>query len=198
MTENRALLDLCDKLLVLQEGRVIDFGPSQEIRARQSSGWQRFVGSRSLDTEENLESWIRSHFLREGDEVNRRNACMVAAELLAFSCQNVAPLSHQTINFEFKHFEGHCLIKMIDRDIPVSSGVLQRAENDALADDGSTRLSPLAAVYKTCSKVEATVELDQRVLLVQLDTYDPRKSGGKPPSGVKVAKNGTDSHAASK
>jgi ABC-type multidrug transport system ATPase subunit len=184
VTENRALLDICDKLLVLQEGRVIDFGPADEIRARQSSGWQRFVGSRNLEAEENLESWVRSHFKRDGDEVNRRNVCMVAAELLAFSCQNVAAFSQQSICFEFKHFEGHCVIKMIDRDIPVSSGVLQRAHTEAEETDGKSRLSPLAAVFKLCSKVEATVERDQRVLEAQLQTYDPRKSGGKPPKGV--------------
>ena len=184
VTENRALLDICDKLLILQEGRVIDFGPALEIRARQSSGWQRFVGARSLETEENLEAWIRSHFRRDGDEINRRKACIVCAELLAFSCQNVAPLSHQSVCFEFKHFEGHCEIKLMDRDIPVSSGVLQRAEEEARQNDGKTRLSPLAKVFETCSKVHATVEQDQRVVEAHLDTYDPRKSGGKPPADV--------------
>lgn len=184
VTENRALLDVCDKLLMLQEGRVVDFGPAQEIRDRQSSGWQRFVGSRSLETEENLETWVRSHFRRDGDEINRRNACVVAAELLAFSCQNVEPLSHQSINIEFKHFEGHCLIKLVDRDLPVSSGVLTRAENEAADTDGTVRLSPLAAVFKLCASVDATVEQDQRVILAKLDTYDPRKTGGKPPADI--------------
>ncbi len=184
VTENRAMLDVCDKLLMLQEGRVIDFGPAQEIRARQSSGWQRFVGARSLETEENLETWVRSHFKRDGDEINRRNACVVAAELLAFSCQNVEPLSHQSVSFEFKHFEGHCLMRLIDRDLPVSSGVLTRAENEAEETDGQGRLSPLAAVFNLCSQVDATVEQDQRVVLGRLDTYDPRKTGDKPPADL--------------
>lgn len=182
--EIRAMLDFCDKLLMLQKGRVIDFGPAHEIRARQSSGWQRFVGARSLETEENLETWVRSHFKRDGDEVNRRNACVVAAELLAFSCQNVEPLSHQSVSFEFKHFEGHCLMKLIDRDLPVSSGVLTRAETEAEEIDGQGRLSPLAAVFKLCSQVDATVEQDQCVILGRLDTYDPRKTGGRPPADV--------------
>jgi ABC-type multidrug transport system ATPase subunit len=184
VTENRAMLDVCDKLLMLHEGRVIDFGPAQEIRERQSSGWHRFVGARSLETEENLETWVRSHFRRDGDEINRRNACMIAAELLAFSCQNVEPLSHQSVSFEFKHFEGHCLIKLKDRDLPISSGVLTLAENEAADADGSIRLSPLAMVFNMCSQVEATIEQDQRVVLAKLETYDPRKSGGRPPAYI--------------
>lgn len=184
VTENRALLELCDKLLILQDGRVVDYGPAQEIRSRQSSGWQRFVGARNLETEENLEAWVRSHFRRDGDEINRRNACVVAAELLAFSCLNAEPLNHQSINIEFKHFEGHCLIRLIDRDLPVSSGVLKRAEVEAADAESTSRLSPLAAVFKMCSQVDATVEQDQRVILAKLDTYDPRKTGGKPPEEV--------------
>ncbi len=184
VTENRAMLDICDKLMMLHDGRVVDFGPAHEIKARQSSGWQRFVGARSLETEENLEAWVRSHFKRDGDEINRRNACVVAAELLAFSCQNVEPLSHQSISLEFKHFEGHCLIKLIDRDLPVSSGVLSRAETEAAEVGGAGRLSPLAAVFKLCATVDATVEQDHRVILAKLDTYDPRKTGGKPPANV--------------
>lgn len=184
VTENRAMLDVCDKLLMLQEGRVIDFGPAQEIRARQSSGWHRFVGARNLETEENLETWVRSHFRRDGDEINRRNACVVAAELLAFSCQSVEPFSHQSISLEFKHFEGHCLIRLIDRDLPVSSGVLERARSEAAETDGTGRLSPLAAVFNLCADIDATVEQDQRVIVAKLETYDPRKSGGKPPTNV--------------
>ncbi|MEM9850441.1 MAG: ATP-binding cassette domain-containing protein [Pseudomonadota bacterium] len=182
-SENRAILDTCDKLLVLQDGRVVDFGPAEEIRARQSSGWLRFVGARALDTEENLETWVRSHFRRDGDEVNRRKACVVAAELLAFSCASAPPLTRQTLSFEFKHFEGHCLIKLTDRDAPVSTATLGRAREELAGFDDRGRMSPLATVMSLCPDVEATVENDMRVLIARLDTYDPRKTGGKPPPG---------------
>ena len=181
-TENRALLELCDKLLVLSDGRVVDIGPAEEIRARQSSGWFRFVGARALETEENLETWVRSHFRRDGDELNRRKACVIAAELLAYSCATAPPLTRQTLNVEFKHFEGHCLIRLIDRDLPVSSGVLERARTEATATEARGRLSPLATVLQIAADVEATVENDMRVITAKLVTYDPRKSGGKPPT----------------
>lgn len=188
VTENRALLEQCDKLLMLQGGRMVDFGAAQEIRERQSSGWARFVGSRELDTEENLDSWIRSHFRRDGDEANRRNACSVAAELLAFSCQSAGANSSQSLTFEFKHFEGFCMIKMTDQDVPVSTGQLQRAREEADAKETNWRVSPLAAVMRACVSVEASVEMDRRVLLAKLETYDPRKSETE--AGNNAAKNG--------
>lgn len=181
-TENRALLEMCDKLLVLSDGRVVDMGPAEEIRARQSSGWFRFVGARALDTEENLEAWVRSHFRRDGDELNRRRACVIAAELLAFSCASAPPMTRQTLHVEFKHYEGHCLIRLIDQDVAVSSGVLERARAEAAANPGSPRLSPLARVIDMAADIETTVEQDKRVITARLDTYDPRKTGGKPPA----------------
>lgn len=176
ITENRLLLEQCDKLLMLQGGRMVDFGAAQEIRERQSSGWARFVGARALETEENLESWIRSHFRRDGDDANRRNACSVAAELLAFSCQSTTMGIGQSVTFEFKHFEGYCLIKMTDLDVPVSTGQLQRAQEEAEATGTNWRISPLAAVMRACVSVDASIEMDHRTILAKLETYDPRKN----------------------
>lgn len=191
VTASRALLELCDRLIVLSEGRLVDIGPASEIRARQSAGWFRFVGARALETEETLETWIRSHFRRDGDEINRRNACLLAAELLAFSCTTAPPLSRQTLYFEFKHFEGHCIIRLIDQDPALSSATLARARAEAEAartaeGEGRPRprLSPLATVLTLAEEVSATVENGHRVITARLATYDPRKTGGKPPEGA--------------
>lgn len=189
ITGNRALLDLCDRLLVLSEGRVVDDGPAAEIRARTAAGWLRFVGARSLETEETLETWVRSHFRRDGDEANRRRACMVAAELLALSCAGVAPLSRQTFALEFKHFEGHCLLRMRDDDIPVSSAALERAraEVDRIGTGGQRARTPLATLMQLCESIEPTTEQDKRVLTARIATYDPRKTGGKPPATPEIS-----------
>ena len=106
-TENRAIWERCDRLIILQDGRIVDYGEAAPTRARMAAGWKRFVGARRLDTEENLENWIRSHFKRDGDEANRRKVCMVASEMLALSCQGVSDANQQNLSFQFKHFEGH-------------------------------------------------------------------------------------------
>lgn len=178
-TSNRALLEACDKLLVLQGGRLVDFGDAVEIRARRSSGWARFAGTRRLETEDNLDNWVRSHFKRDGDESNRRNVSLVASELLAFSCQTTSPRLQQTLCFDFKHFEGYCLLKMTDEDAPLTSAQLEKARAEAEESEPGARLSPLATVYRSCLDVEATVEMDKRVLTAKVETYDPRLIAGQ-------------------
>lgn len=176
VTDNRALLEICDKHLVLQEGRVNDFGNAIEIRNRLSSGWTRFVASRKLESEDNLDRWIRAHFKRNGDEGNRRKVCTVASEMLALSCQNADPSVSQSLSFEFKHFEGHCLLKMTDGDQPLGAARLQKAKKIAQKSDSSKRLPPLAALIDLCEDVQGGSEMDRRVLSVKIGTYDPRKT----------------------
>ncbi len=186
-TDNRALLQACDKLIVLQEGRLVDFGDAVEIRTRRSNGWLRFVGARRLETEDNLDRWIRSHFKREGDDANRRKLSMVASEMLAFSCQDADAMKHQKLSFEFKHFAGYCLLKLQDRDGPISAVQLEKARAEASATEATARLSPLAAIVRASLNIETTVEMDRRVLVAKVETYDPRLA--------KSMKRGTDAPA---
>jgi ABC-type multidrug transport system ATPase subunit len=71
ISDNRQIQEACDHILVLQGGRVVDYGEGTETRRRLNSGWRRFVGRRQLEIEESLHSWIRSHFKRDGDDGNR-------------------------------------------------------------------------------------------------------------------------------
>ena len=175
-TEDRSILECCDQLLVLQGGRVIEAGDAKEIRGRMSSGWARMVAARSLESEDNLDRWIRSHFKRDGDEANRRKAALIASELLAFSCRSASALDGQSITFEFKHFEGHCLLKMLDNDGPVTTAQLERAREEVEKQDKGTRQSPLAMVIGQSVSVEAVMEGNHRSIISKIATYDPRKS----------------------
>ncbi|MEO0358045.1 MAG: ATP-binding cassette domain-containing protein, partial [Pseudomonadota bacterium] len=100
ITEDRALLDICDTLMVMQQGRVIDCGPADEIQNRATNGWARFVCDRRLESEEVLVDWLAAHFKRKGDQKNQDNVARIGAELLAFSCQDVAPLSDDKMVFD--------------------------------------------------------------------------------------------------
>ncbi|MBT0957975.1 ATP-binding cassette domain-containing protein [Alphaproteobacteria bacterium KMM 3653] len=180
VTEHRALLELCDKHIVLQEGRINDLGDATEIRNRLSSGWSRLVAVRQLEAEDNLERWVRSHFKRDGDESNRRKVCTIASEMLAFSCQSADANANQTVAFEFKHFEGYCLIKLIDSDPAIGTALLQKASKIASSEDHTGRLPPLAALIASSLDVEAGTSMDRRTLTVKIETYDPRKKSAKP------------------
>ena len=176
ITQNRALLEACDKIMVLQSGRIVDFGTAEDIRNRKAAGWARFVAERNLDVEENLENWVRSHFKRPGDEANRRKVAHIASELLAFSCQGAGgALVNKTVIFEFKHFIGHCILRLQDGDAPVTSSTLQKAELESNTPQQGKRLSPLGSIIQNCSEIEAGADLDRRVLSVKIETFDPRK-----------------------
>ncbi|MEM1236793.1 MAG: ATP-binding cassette domain-containing protein [Pseudomonadota bacterium] len=183
-TDNRAILESCSKLLMLREGRVVDFAPAAEIRGRMSSGWLRFVTARRLESEDTLTTWVKSHFKRDGDEANRRKLCNVAAELLAFSCQDVRPMSLERVCFDFKHFEGFALIKLIDESPLVSSGQMQLAHREAAEARETARLSPLAKVINMAEEVEQELADNRRVITVKIATYDPRKAKAKAADGA--------------
>ncbi|RVV96548.1 ATP-binding cassette domain-containing protein [Mesobaculum littorinae] len=177
-TDARPLLEACDKLLVMQDGRAVDYGDATAIRAKETAGWAGFTAARTLESEDNLLRWVQGRFRRPGDDGNRRNAMQLAAEMLAFSCQTAAPGSAQSLRFEFKHFTGHCLLRMIDADPALSSGKLEQARRQAAEAAGIEHLPPLAQVVRYAATLDAGVEADRRVLTARLDTYDPRLGRG--------------------
>lgn len=176
-TDNRLVLESCDKLLVMQDGRMIDFGPAAEIRERQSTGWARFCCEKRLESEEMLENWMRGHFKRAGDEGNRRNVCTIAAEFLAFACGETAGPVDETIKFDFKHFTGHCILRLSDQGELLSSGRIQRAQRDA-QNDGAQR-DPLARILQNVLSMEQSMKNGSREITLQIATYDPRQKGGE-------------------
>lgn len=177
VSDNRALLEKCDRLFVLQNGTLVDFGPADQVRERRASGWHRFIGQRSFESEANLKKWVRSHFRRDGDEPNRRKATQVALELLAVSCREASPSAGETVEFLFKNFKGHCVIQMMDRSAPLSSGEIQKAKELASSKPLGSRRNPLANILAQSLDVEFESHLDGRLIRAKVETFDPRKTG---------------------
>lgn len=171
VTENRALLDICDQLIVLQEGRMIDNGSAVEVRSKMSAGWARLVTVRSLDSEDNLVLWVRNLFKRPGDEGNRRAVGLLASEMLALSCQSNEGIAQTRVEFEFKHMKDHCLLRMIDDAPALSSAALTRAKKEVAK---GADMTPLASILRATTDFNCSVENGRRVIEVKKDTYDPR------------------------
>lgn len=176
-TDNRQLLDACDKMLMMQNGRVIEFADSDQIRAQQSTGWSKFVTERDLDSEEALDAWLSAHFRRDGDVGNRRSVCMIANEMLAVACAAKPSEDDQNdkVAFEFKHFAGHCILRILDSGLSLSSGALAKARAAAKTSVEGERLSPLAKVIRDALEVYANDGDVEAGLTVTIKTYDPRK-----------------------
>ncbi len=184
ITENRALRDMCDVFMVMENGRRVDIGPAGEVSARRGSGWQRFTCDAVLDAEEALESWLRTRFRRKGDEANRRRLCTLGAELLALACQH-GDHRDATLAFDFKHFVGHCVLRLTDDGPLFSSGQIQRATQDAHAPEKSNR-SPLALVLAGVLDFEQATQDGRRTLTLKIQSDDPRKAADAPAAPAKV------------
>lgn len=180
VTENRQLAEACDRIVVLQGGRIVDYGEADETRKRLGTGWRRFVGRRQLEIEDNLHSWIRSHFKRDGDEGNRRNVSMVASELLAFSCLSADEDRSSRLILELKHYQGFCKIRMVDDSDPISSASLQMAKEQAQANTPGKTLPPLARLLKSSLEFDTHNTDAQRTIVVTVETYDPRLTNPNP------------------
>ncbi|MGV6839453.1 MAG: ATP-binding cassette domain-containing protein [Planktomarina sp.] len=173
VSEYRSLLEMCDRFLVVEDGRIVDSGPRDEIFARESSGWRRFTCARRLESESILENWIRSQFKRNGDDDNRNRAGDVAKELLAFSCLEAAPLSEENLIFDFKFVDKAVCLKVTDTGQLLSTGQIQMAQR-AAAQDGGVPDSALARIMQKSSQVEQMRQNGQRVLILHIPIYDPR------------------------
>jgi len=179
VTENRAFMEACDKVMVLQAGRVVDFGDGTEIRARHGSGWRRFTGKRRLDTEEALHSWLRSQFIRNGDEGNRRRVCKIGSNILAHFCLTSTAADEGDITFECKQKAGAMELRVSDDREPISTILFQQARQQADDPNLSVQMSPLAHVLKDGENVQADSRFGTRELFLEVPTYDPRKSKAK-------------------
>jgi len=173
-TDNRALLEMCDELIVMEDGRIIDKGPADDVRARMTAGWSRLVVERTLDAEDALQSWIRSHFRRDGDESNRRSVSIIASELLALSVQEVSGIPKDSISFDFKHQQGHCILRMRDQSILIGSSQIMKAERDKVTENGKTPPTALARIFAGTTFFEQEENDGDRIITVKVRTYDPR------------------------
>lgn len=179
-THDRAILEKCDRIISLQNGRVMDFGDGQDVRDRLGSGWVRMIANRSLTSDDSLRLWVRSNFNRSGDDGNRRKVGVVASNMLILSCQSADPIMPGPVHFTFKHFVGHCILRMHDSDAPISDAQLKLAKEQSESEMPDAKLTPLAMICRHCLEVEMGNQIEDRWIEAKIETYDPRKSGSKP------------------
>ncbi|MCT8159558.1 ATP-binding cassette domain-containing protein [Pseudoruegeria sp. SHC-113] len=173
-TDHRGLLELCDTIIVLEGGRLLDVGPAAEIRSRLAEGWSRFVTEDTLEAEDSLHLWLRSHFRRRGDEGNRRKACVVGSELLALSAGENNGSDRQKIRFDFKHFKGFCQLELTDSGAAISNAQLESARGKLAQSGEVLNRDPLAEILRHSQSFDQRISKDSRTISVQIETYDPR------------------------
>lgn len=189
VTNDRALLDCCDTIFILNDGRITDRGPRDTVLRRQQSGRARLMLDRSADEEDRLHNWLRSQFNRPGDERNRRNICLAASEALSLPHQANRLAGTAPIVWEFQHQKGHAILEMSDQGDPISPLSMRKGKELAETTEAYSADTPVANLHRrTISVEQETDNLEPpytRKLRLTVSTYDPRdNAAGKKEAAV--------------
>lgn len=110
------IVALADKVAVMQDGRIIEFGDRREIMSRMTDSHRRIrlpIHAASLP---DLMDWVARQFRRDGDVEFRQRAATVARELYNFARDNGPKDPDRRLNFEFTFIDDiTCSITLTER-----------------------------------------------------------------------------------
>lgn len=128
MVAHRAgILTLADQVLLLDSGRIRDFGPRGEVVARMNARTLQIDLEREAAEMPRLEDWIASHFKRDSDAEVRSNAAMIATEMFNISLAGGRQSdAKKPVRFTLRHRRGMCTISMHDTCELIASSRVDR------------------------------------------------------------------------
>jgi ABC-type protease/lipase transport system fused ATPase/permease subunit len=103
------VMGLADKILLLEQGKMIDFGPRAEVLARLNDGKQKIKIPLNTASLQDLNDWIQTLFNRHSDQEFAHKTILVATEMFNTALQN-GPKNvkrEATLIFKFTD-EHHC------------------------------------------------------------------------------------------
>ena len=114
MTAHRVgIVNLADRIVVLEDGRIADIGPRADILGRAASAHRRIRLPISGGALQDLCDWVNRQFVRLGDEEFRTRAATIATELYSFARDNGPEAKDRHLNFEFKYLDSQtCTITL--------------------------------------------------------------------------------------
>jgi len=105
------IMGLADKVLVLDQGRMIDFGARAEVLGRMSNGKQRLKLPLNANSLQDLNDWVSAQFSRHTDAEFLQKAILVATEMFNTALQNGPSDIKRDCTFTFKFIDqDHCEI----------------------------------------------------------------------------------------
>ena len=106
-------MNLADRILVMDRGRIADIGPRAEIMGRVANNHRRLRVPINGGAVQDLTDWVHRQFVRDGDEVFRDRATTIATELFMFAKDNGPENEDRFLSFEFKFVDDtNCSITM--------------------------------------------------------------------------------------
>lgn len=109
------IISLADKVLVMDRGKVSDFGPRREVLERMEGGQRQVRLPVSIGAEDDLADWISTQFRRDEDNDLQSKSIRAGRELFNFARAN-GPLSANrmlTVQFQFVD-DLNCIITLTE------------------------------------------------------------------------------------
>ena len=133
------IVNLADRIIVLERGRIVDMGPRAEIMGRVANSHRRLRLPISGGALQDLTDWVARQFVRDGDEDLKSRATTVATELYLFVSQNGPDDKDRFLSLAFKFINDnsfsititeprHC---DIDKKIETVKSVVANSLNEA-------------------------------------------------------------------
>lgn len=82
------IMGLADKVLLLDNGRMADYGSRAEVLGRMNDGKQRLALPLNENSLQDLSDWLTAQFMRNSDAEFRQKAILVATEMFNAATQN--------------------------------------------------------------------------------------------------------------
>lgn len=182
------VMGVADKILRLDQGRVVDFGPRAEVLAR-LSGNQRQIRLPALATSQHdLRDWVASQFTRASDEAFSQKAQIIAQEMfqlaLAAAGEQANPPPELAFSLKFRD-EFECDLRMVgDVALDLSEKIIRvrkELRHGREMGQGSSRDEQALAALERMGSALCQQTLEGRTTLQAsvLAHNAPRSSGGR-------------------
>jgi len=107
------IMNLADKVMFLNQGRVADFGPRAEVLGRLGQNKRRLQIPVNAEGLLDLADWVSAQFTRDGDEAFRQKAILVASEMFNASRDSGDRDSQRLVTMTFTFVDdSHCEIAL--------------------------------------------------------------------------------------
>lgn len=121
------IMGLADKVLVLDAGRISDFGSRAEVLGRMGTGRRRIELPLKPESLQDLSDWVAVQFSRAGDEGFSQRARLAATEMFNAALAGSKPKGPRRTQFEFKFLDdSRCEITLSENSPTEAAGKMQK------------------------------------------------------------------------
>ena len=124
------IMGLADKVLVLDQGKMADYGPRSEVLGRMNSGQRKLVLPVNSSALQDLADWIASQFVRNTDQGFCQKAILAATEMFNAACLNGPDDVARKVTFSFRFKDSKtCNIRLTDSSTTGLEGKLPKIKS---------------------------------------------------------------------